>query len=119
MRHLVLFITLCILTGCATTPHAQPSDINGTITFSVHAADDRPLPDVRVLLVTREASLRQIGVTDVEGRVSVERRTLIEERATAVLFCHKLFFCGAARMQEDEVLRYSEFFIELAPEAFR
>ena len=84
----------------------------------VNAADTAmPIPEVEVSVITDQGAVRVIGATDRFGEVTIPKSELV--RSSAVLFCHRLFFCGAIRPQESRLTDYREYLITIAPVTVR
>jgi hypothetical protein len=53
------------------------------------------------------------------GRVAIPKARLRDSRAGAVLFCHRVFFCGAIRPARDRLGEYDEYLIAITPVVVR
>jgi len=107
---------MCFFLACAHNAgvSSRPASAD-QVSFNVtDATDHYPLSEARVFLVSGVSGMRLIGVTE-DGVLDVPKHLLNLPDTIAVLFCHEWFFCGALRIKEDNVTRYDDYLIELAP----
>jgi hypothetical protein len=76
-----------------------------------------PIPEVEVSVSTNRGDVRVLGETDRFGRIAIVKSELAGD--SAVLFCHRIFFCGAIRPQESRLIEYDEYLITIAPVTVR
>jgi hypothetical protein len=112
-----LLLALCL--GCSGLRPASSAQ-HDSISFIVAASTDlRPISKVELILITKDGSVENIGLTDELGSATVPKRKLRSSRC--LLFCRDGFFCGAFQLykKEAEFLRYDELFITLSPFSLR
>ena len=106
--------------GCSHTPAparvaTPPSPV---LTFLVAGSGGPALGGVTVSVLTATGQEIYLGKTDAFGTITIEKQMLRERRAAVLLFEHKWYFTAAIRVNED-LLRYGEQLVALAPFAIR
>ena len=107
--------------GCSGHPVSPPEVTHAEDAFLVIVGyPNRPsrVPSAEVIAVTREGMI-PVATTDKAGVAEIERSVL--EESSVLLVCSKGFFCGALRVEAEELVEFKEFnqfYIELAPQSF-
>jgi len=119
MRYEAFILIFLGLTSCFACAHfvEVPLDRRDGIAISFSVANSTsgyPISSADVYLVSQTGGQELLGTTK-DGILVVPKEELDRPDAIVVLFCHREFFCGALRVNEEEVLRHDEFLFELAP----
>lgn len=116
---IALLIT-CSGCGSTTAPLVGSSTTSTAVVVItvVNAANTAmPIPEVEVSVITSNGAVRVIGETDEFGQIAIVKDEFA--KASAVLFCHRLFFCGAIRPHQSRLVEYGEYLITIAPVTVR
>ena len=119
-----LAIACTVLTACQAVsplPRAHPTPSAAAspgeeVVFYVHGATaggPQMLQEVSVWMVTREGRLREIGKTDVFGGISIRKHELAD--GVVLGFSLEGFFDGAWRVDAEELTKFDELHVGLAP----
>jgi hypothetical protein len=78
-----------------------------------------PMNGVAVTAIESDGKYVQLGKTDAVGHIHISKRKLRDAGVTALIFCHRTYFCGALIVADRQLLEYDEYLIALAPIAVR
>jgi hypothetical protein len=77
------------------------------------------LPGIDVITVAGDGLLQHIGQTNVTREIRLSKMQLKVHSVSVVLFCHRLFFCGALMIKETRLLEFDEYLTGLSPITLR
>lgn len=113
---LLSLFCLCCTTGTGNLLPARASNIDITVISAGSAG--HPLGGVTVTGIRNDGKYVHVGETDIVGHIHVSKNQL-SAGVTALIFCHRTYFCGAIIIADKQLLEYDEYLIALAPVAVR
>src|SRR5437879_778968 len=113
---------IALLFFCCTVGVGDVSPVTSpTIDITVISAGSagHALNGVAVTAIQKDGKYIQLGKTDAVGHIRISKRQLGDAGVTALIFCHRTYFCGALIVADRQLLEYNEYLIALAPIAVR
>lgn len=100
-QNLILLVVVAV--ACSSAPDSGPAAkrVPGYTVFTVAGTGDiGVLGGVTVQAILRNGEVVELGTTDSLGSVEVPTELLQPSRASYVVLCGELFFCGAVRVDQ-------------------
>ena len=111
-------ILVAQLLGCSSQPASvqEPLSVSDTFLLIVGYANrpDQVLSAEVTAVTSRGMAL--VATTDRTGVAEIQRSVLAE--SSVLLVCSQGFFCGALLVEEEDLLEFNQYYIELTPQAF-
>lgn len=119
IRQVAVCVLAIVLCCCRSVVPDQTA--NQSVRLTVVNSQDTTmlLPGIELSYIAGDGSIHRLGETNQFGEISIPKGLLRSKSATVVLFCHRLFFCGAVRVREQLLLEYDEYLIALSPVVVR
>lgn len=118
-KYLTIRLTLLALLCCTVGDITSATSPMIDITVVSAGSTAHSLNGVTLVGIQSDGKYVQLGKTDAVGHIHVSKRQLRDAGVTALIFCHRTYFCGALIVADRELLEYDEYLMALAPIAVR